>query len=119
MRSARVDAPWGTLALDLQVATRMGERLKGWMGRRGIGARDALLIRPCSSVHTFFMAQPIDVVFLDAHDVVLAVHPAVPPRRVRAHWRAAATLELCAGRGAQLRIVPGLALDIVNRGEEP
>jgi uncharacterized membrane protein (UPF0127 family) len=57
----------------------------------------ALLLDPCSSVHTFGMRFPIDVAFADADGVVLRVIRDVPPRRVRRCPKAAVTLEAHAG----------------------
>ena len=110
MRTASMLAPWGPLLLDVDVATSPLERMKGWMGRSNIAPRDALLIQPCNSVHTFLMRHPIDVVFLDRVGRVLAVHARVAAGRMRGHWRAAAALELCAGRALELGIEPGLTL---------
>jgi hypothetical protein len=42
----------------------------------------ALLIKPCSSIHTFGMRFPIDVAFADADGEVLRVIRDVAPRRV-------------------------------------
>lgn len=41
-----------------------------------------LLIPGCSSVHTFGMRFPLDLVFLDRNRIVIAVHRAVGRRRV-------------------------------------
>ena len=46
-------------------------RLAGLMGRRLEAGQGALLL-PCSSVHTFFMREPIDFLFLDREGRVLA-----------------------------------------------
>jgi uncharacterized membrane protein (UPF0127 family) len=47
-------------------------RLRGLMGHPGLEAGQGLLIEPCSSVHSFFMRFPIDVIFVDrANTVVL------------------------------------------------
>ena len=35
------------------------------MFKKKMGEFDALLIKPCNSIHTFFMRYPIDVLFLD------------------------------------------------------
>jgi uncharacterized protein len=112
VKVARISAQGTPLALDLCLATGMFDRMKGWMGRRSIAERDALLIRPCNSVHTWFMHVPIDVVFVDREYRILGIRDHVRPRRLCGHWRAAAVLELQAGRGAALGLVPGLQLQI-------
>ena len=57
----------------------------------------ALLLRPCSSIHTFGMRFPVDVAFVDASGTVLRVIRDVPPRRVRRCPKAAVALETRAG----------------------
>jgi uncharacterized protein len=110
--AARIHRQGEVLALDLNVTTSMFDRLKGWMGRSPIAERDALLIRPCNSIHTWFMRESIDVVFLDRTHHVLAIHHDVRPGTLRAHWRASAALELRAGRSASLGLQPGEPLRI-------
>lgn len=116
MKTARIAAAGKPLALDLDVTTGMFDRLKGWMGRRSIAERDALLIEPCNSVHTWFMHAPIDVVFMDRARRIVSVRDNVGPRRLCAHWRAAAVLELQAGRRLALGLTPGMQLEIEAAG---
>ncbi len=49
-----------------QMTTRFFERLVGLMGKNNIEEESALCIKPCNSIHMFFMRFSIDVVFLDA-----------------------------------------------------
>ncbi len=58
-------------------------RMKGLLGRDGLEQGEGLLLRPASSVHTWFMRFPIDVVFLDRELVVVGIADEVEP------WRAA------------------------------
>jgi uncharacterized protein len=112
VKRASIRSPGALLALDLHVTTNVFDRLKGWMGRKSIDERDALLIRPCNSIHTWFMSMPIDVVFLDRTLRIVRVHEHVGPRQFRSYWRAASTLELKAGRAAALGLVRGTQLAI-------
>ena len=41
--------------------------------------RGAVVIYPCSSIHTFFMNRPLRIVFLDSSRKVLACHDSVAP----------------------------------------
>jgi uncharacterized membrane protein (UPF0127 family) len=61
------------------VADSFFTRLRGLLGRRELSRDEGLLIRPGSSIHTWFMRFPIDVVFLDRD---LRVSPLVRRRRV-------------------------------------
>lgn len=73
-------------------------RLRGLMGHPGLGAGEGLLIDPCSSVHSFFMRFPIDVVFADKAHRVVGLTRAMPPNRPYAGaWRARYVVELPAG----------------------
>jgi uncharacterized membrane protein (UPF0127 family) len=57
-----------------------------------------LVIEPNSSVHTFWMRFPIDVVFVDRTDRVVGLVPDMPPNRPFAGARGARrTIELPAG----------------------
>jgi uncharacterized membrane protein (UPF0127 family) len=57
-------------------------------------------------VHTFFMRFPIDVVFLDADQVVVAIEPCLAPWKTAGKRGAKAVVELAAGecerRGLQV-----------------
>jgi uncharacterized membrane protein (UPF0127 family) len=58
------------------------ERMKGLLGRRGLSGNEGMLIDRCGSIHTFFMAFTIDVVFLDAELHVLRAVAGVTPFRL-------------------------------------
>lgn len=86
------------LADDMREARRFLERLRGLMGRKDFPMGSALHIAPCSSIHTFFMRIPIDVLFLDAQLRVVDAVDALPPWRAsKLYFDARSTLELPAG----------------------
>jgi uncharacterized membrane protein (UPF0127 family) len=89
------------LGYEVPVATGVRSRLLGlvWLERRRVGA--GLLIPCCSSVHTFGMRFALDLHFLDEHGKRLAVHRAVPPRRLVFVRDARAVLEIPAGEGGE------------------
>jgi len=84
------------------VAETFAARLRGLLGRRSLPAREGMLIRRESSVHTFFMRFAIDVVFLDADERVLRIDANVGPWRLKACRGARSVLELAAGASAGL-----------------
>jgi len=85
------------LAERARVADTMWARAVGLLGQSSAGP--GLILDPCSSIHTWFMGFPIDVVFLDAQDVVLAAYPALRPWRMTRWVRGARrVLEVEAGR---------------------
>ena len=88
-------------------------RLKGLLGRSGLERGEGLLLRPASSIHTFFMRFPIDAVFLDRDLVVLSVSVHLKPWRTAGKRGAKAVLELPAGEAERAGIRPGEKLVFV------
>jgi uncharacterized protein len=82
------------LGRRVAVATRPSSRLLGLahLDREDAGA--GLLIPRCSSVHTFGMRFPLDLIFLDRDLRPISFRGAVPPRRLAFERRASAVLEL-------------------------
>ena len=93
-----------------EVADGPLERLRGLLGRDALPDDAALLLRPCSSIHTSFLRFPIDAVFLDRDFRVLDVVSKLRPWR--AAWRrgAHAVLELPAGAAACRGVARGARL---------
>src|SRR4051794_5464496 len=89
------------------VAATVLARTKGLLGRSGLPGGEGLLLRPGSSIHTFFMRFPIDVVFLDRDLAVRKVVPDVGPWRVSFGLGSRAVLELPAGECARRGLAPG------------
>src|SRR5881392_457659 len=87
-------------------------RMRGLLGRDGLEQGEGLLLRPASSIHTFFMRFPIDAVFLDKGLVVLGVEDALEPWRATSHRGAKAVLELPAGESSRRGISVGDRLSL-------
>ena len=87
-------------------------RMRGLLGRDGLEQGEGLLLRPASSIHTFFMRFPIDAVFLDKALVVLGVEDALDPWRAASHRGAKAVLELPAGESSRRGISVGDRLSL-------
>jgi uncharacterized protein len=96
------------------VAATPLSRLKGLLGRSELRRGEGLLIRPCSSVHTWFMRFPIDVVFLDRELRVVRVADRLAPWRTAAGRKARAVLELPAGESDRHGLRPGDRLAVVE-----
>ena len=87
-----------SLAGRAELAERAAARMKGLLGRTSLPEDHALVIRPCTSIHTFFMKFAIDVLFLDGGGRVLRAIPRMRPWRLtRIYPRAACVAELWAG----------------------
>lgn len=93
--NARTD---GVLADRCAQANSVLGRGVGLLNRSSLDAGEGLLIRPCSSVHCFFMRFPIDVIFLDGDGKVLKMYAPLKQWRASRWVRGAKqTLELPAG----------------------
>lgn len=64
----------------LAIASRWADRIAGLLVSRPDGC--VLLLAPCKSVHTFGMASPLDLAFVDREGRVVKTVRAVPPGRV-------------------------------------
>ena len=59
----------------VMLADTFWKRLKGLLGTSSLPRGHGLIITPCNSVHTFGMAYPIDVLFVDRnHRIIKIVH---------------------------------------------
>jgi uncharacterized membrane protein (UPF0127 family) len=105
--SSRVVADTVELAI-----TRL-ERRRGLLGRDGLPPGHALLIAPCTSIHTWFMRFPIDVIFVTRDGRVVKTRAAIPAWRMAVGWGAYATVELPAGAIAQSGVKRGDRLDLL------
>jgi uncharacterized membrane protein (UPF0127 family) len=85
-------------------------RARGLLGRRGLEPGGGMLIDRAGSVHMFFMRFPIDVVFLARDRTVVGVKHRLAPWRVAGARHAVASLELPAGRAAEVGIEKGDSL---------
>ncbi|RME30512.1 MAG: DUF192 domain-containing protein [Deltaproteobacteria bacterium] len=94
-----VNVTKGTVLADpVEIATSIRARMKGLLGRNGLERGTGLLIRPCSSIHSFFMRFEFDAVFIDsAWKAVHLIERMRPFRISRIVPRAKAVLELPAG----------------------
>jgi hypothetical protein len=56
--------------------------MKGLLGRRSLKATEAMVIKPCNAIHTFFMRFPIDVLFVNKDNLVVKAIPNMPSFRL-------------------------------------
>ena len=91
----------GRVLERVRVADTYFTRLRGLMGQRNI--KEGLLLYPCAQVHTYFMREPIDVVYLDRGGQVLSVVTAMEPGKLGWYIHGAVSvLELPAHHWSQL-----------------
>ena len=101
------------------LADRPLARMRGLLGRRELASEEGILLQPASSVHTWFMRFPIDVVFIDRAQTIVKIVPALRPWRTAGARKAAAALELPAGTAAALGLEPGMSLVLAEDSETP
>ena len=96
------------IAAEVERARTVRERLKGLLGRDGLPEGRALVIAPCTSIHTFFMRFTIDLLFVDGSGrIVRAVSNLRPWRATRVYPTAALVVELPAGAIARTGTLEG------------
>jgi uncharacterized membrane protein (UPF0127 family) len=82
----------------IEVASTAAQRVRGLLGRECLEDGQGLLFKGCSSLHTFFMRFPIDIVFTDKQGRVLKTAVGVKPFKfVAAPLRAYYAIELPEG----------------------
>lgn len=115
----------GTRALNLttgeifaekvRVAGNWIQRLRGLIGREALEEGEGLLIPKCSSVHTFFMKFPIDILFLDRdRRVTGTVSRLIPGRFALGPWSTRSVLELESGTLETVPCRPGDHISFVQ-----
>ena len=62
-----------------RMADNSWTRLRGLIGVRHLAAGEGLLIKPCKGVHCMFMSIPIDVIYVNKNDQIIAIDTAMKP----------------------------------------
>jgi uncharacterized membrane protein (UPF0127 family) len=106
-----------TKSTEVAAAARLADnpwsRMVGLLGRKRLPDGEALILRPCSSIHTLFMRFPIDIVYVDKEARVLKVVPSLKPFRFSGTLRSGhCTIELPVGTIARSNTDPGDQLTI-------
>lgn len=70
------------LADKAKVADTFLSRLIGLLNRKSLENGEALILKPASSIHTFFMHFTIDVIFLDKNGRIIGILPSIKPFRI-------------------------------------
>lgn len=95
----------------IRAACGFWQRLIGLMGQPAPAAASALFIARCTSVHTCFMRQPLDIVYLDARGRITDLRPDLAPWRCSRGARGSVhVLEMRAGAIASQGLAPGMRL---------
>ena len=101
------------LATKVRKADNFLTRLIGLLKRTQLGPEEALWLMPSKGIHTIGMKFPIDVVFLNKRNEVVAVLSGMLPHRVSAiHLKSYSVIELPSGTIKKSRTEVGDQLEI-------
>jgi len=93
------------IATRVKIAEDFRSRSVGLLNRASLDEDEGLLIKPCNSIHTFFMKFPIDVVFLDKKwHVVRTIEKLKPWRLAWAVVRGFMVLEIAGGKLSKVSV---------------
>jgi len=103
-----------TIAQEAAVAETPLTRITGLLGKKTLERRHALILKPCNSIHTFFMQFSIDALFVDKNKIVVALLPGLKPFCFsRAYFKAQCVIEMPAGTIAETATAVGDTLAFV------
>jgi uncharacterized protein len=85
------------LAGNVQQAYTFLRRFKGLMFTNEFPSGNSLHIKPCNSIHTFFMKYKIDILFLDDDKQVIDLKKEMMPGKLSVCKKASSVIELPAG----------------------
>ena len=86
------------LAQEAIIADKLWMRVKGLLGKKALAKGCGLVLKPCNSIHTFFMLFSIDVLFVDrVGRVVKALSNLKPFCLTSIYFNAYLAVELPAG----------------------
>jgi uncharacterized membrane protein (UPF0127 family) len=92
-------------------------RKRGLLDRDHLPLGTALVIAPCSAVHTFGMRFSIDVIFAARDGRVVKIVSDLGPRRLAAAWRAFAAIEMAAGEAGRHGVSVGDVVTVSTTSE--
>lgn len=87
------------------------ERMKGLLGSPPLSPDEGLLIKPCSSIHTFAMGYPIDIFFMNDRWTIVKTIANLKPWRIAAAPAANMVVELPVGSLDRLELAAGQQLE--------
>lgn len=91
-----------------KVADNFFSRSIGLLSKNSLSQSESLVIKPCCSIHTFFMRFDIDVLFVNKKNEILALYENVKPWCILPiHLNSKYVVELSAGSIANKNISKG------------
>ena len=103
----------GTVVADhVRPANTFWQRLKGLLGTSSLPIGYGLLIKPCSSVHTFGMNYSIDVLFVNGNHCIIKIVDNMLPGKMSMASGSQYVVELPAGTAQWAACSVGDILDL-------
>lgn len=99
---------------NVVIADRFFSRLKGLMGKNTIEDEEGLLIRPCNSIHTFFMKFNLDIAFIDNNFMVLEIYRDLAPNKLSKIYKKSKFV-IESKTGSLYKLKKGEQIQIVNK----
>jgi uncharacterized protein len=93
--------------MRILVAKNFWQRALGLMGRIRLDKNEGLYFPHARAIHTFGMLCVIDVVYLDASGLIVAIHRSIKPFRFSYCREAQSLCELTQGRVQELGLKTG------------
>ena len=101
------------IADEVKVANNFITRSVGLLFKTSISENECLIIKPCCSIHTFFMKFAIDVVFIDSKNRVIGLYENVQSNRILPiHLSSSYVIELSAGQISRKNIEKGDVIQV-------
>lgn len=101
------------IADDVKAAQNFFTRSFGLLLRKSISESEGLIIKPCCSIHTFFMRFNIDVLFVNKQNQIVALYENVKPYRILPiHLNSYYVIELASGSISSKNIEKGNLINI-------
>jgi uncharacterized protein len=100
----RTSKPVATL---VEIAATRSTRRRGLLGRDRLDEASAMLLAPCTAVHTVGMRFAIDVVFVDRQGYAVKVVHNLRPWRIAGAAGGRAVIEMAAGSLGNEEVLPG------------
>jgi uncharacterized protein len=115
-RLYKTSSDGAVLVVDqLAIAESFWQRGRGLLGRSRLEANEALWIKPCNNIHTFFMKFAIDCVFVDSKMEIKSIAKSVVPFRfVGPYWKSSSVIEMPSGLAEMKNLKIGDQLYVVN-----
>lgn len=99
---------------NVVIADRFFSRLKGLMGKNTMEDDEGLLIRPCNSIHTFFMKFNLDIAFIDKNFMVLEIYRDLAPNKLSKIYKKSKFV-IESKTGSLNKLKKGEQIQIVNK----